>query len=419
MSYARRYSALLLLLLMAAPAAAEDKVYIDVVSAPRRIPVAVQALAGQDGDEVARVVASDLEFSGLFDPLNREAFLERPEAPFQATNWVGLGAEAVVKGSLTSDGKEVNATVHLYDAFEGRLLLKKNYRTRRELLRPLGHSIANDIFKELTGQDGVFRTKIAFVRKDGSSQELYLMDWDGGRPVQLGVRGAILIAPRWSSDGSRLLFTAERNRSWNVHVVDFRKRRQERVFSGPGTIIGGDFLPGDDSFLLSSSHRGSPDLYRYRTVSGSLERLTADRGIEVSPTPSPDGSAIAFVSNRSGTPQIYTMDKNGYNRSRVTFEGSYNTSPAWSPRGDMLAFSGARRGRNQIFVVRPDGSGLRQLTSDGNNEEPTFSPDGRFIAFASDRDGRMGIYVMRTDGEGQRRVSPDAMTVSDPRWSPR
>jgi TolB protein len=148
-----------------------------------------------------------------------------------------------------------------------------------------------------------------------------------------------------------------------------------------------------------------------------VNKLTSSRSIEVSPTISPDGNHIAFVSDRGGSPQIYTMQRDGSDIRRISFEGSYNTSPNWSPRGDKIVFSG-RRNTNQIFIVNPDGTGLTQLTTQGNNEDPSFSPDGRFITFTSDRDGVKGVYIMRSNGEAQKRITPRKMRAFCPRWSP-
>jgi TolB protein len=394
------------------------ELFIDIVSSPRKIPIAIQDLAGPKGGEISGIVEYDLEFSGIFQPLDKNAFIERPDQSFRRNNWTGIGAEAVVKGFVTENGESINATVYLYDAFEGRAMLTKNYKTKKSLLRPLAHSIANDIYEKITAQDAVFRTKIVFVRKEGDRRELHMMDWDGKRASSLNVRGSILLAPRWSKEGKKLIYSAERNRKWGIYALDFGKKKEETIFSGKGTNIAGDFFPGGREFALSSSRAGTPDIYIFNIRKSRLTRLTKERGIEVSPTVSPDGKSVAFVSDRGGTPQIYSTDKIGYNRSRITYEGNYNTSPTWSPKGDMLAFCGNYEGKNQIFTVSPDGSGLRRLTDRGNNEQPVFSPDGRFLAFTSDRDGRKGVYVMRTNGEAQRRISPRNMEASDPGWSP-
>lgn len=398
---------------------AQAKVYIDITSPRQQVILAVSELDGPHGAEISDVIRDDLGFTGFFVPIEKAAFIERPGQPFNPENWSVLGAELVVKGNARKSGDTVSVVVTVYDIFDGRKVFKKLYRADSALVRPLAHSISNDIYKAVTGQEGVFRTKIAYVVKNKDGQELYIMDWDGRRSRALGIRSSLLLAPHWSEDGKKMLYSAERNRKWAIYILDFDEGVERKVFDAPGTNIAGDFFPGENEFALSSSMGGTPDIYLYDFLSSRLKRVTSLRGIAVSPAVSPDGSKIAFVSDRGGTPQIYSTDKIGYNMSRITYSGSYNTSPTWSPRGDRLAFSGRHEGKNQIFTVKPDGSGLMKLTEAGNNENPSFSPDGRFITFTSDRDGSKGIWIMRANGEAQKRVTPWGLNAFGPSWSPK
>jgi TolB protein len=397
---------------------AQAKVYIDIISTPRKIPIAIQKLVGPHGSEITEIIKYDLQSTGLFEAISEDAFLEGPSQPFELQNWNGIGVEAVFKGVASSKEGTVTVAVFLYDTFEGNEILRKNYKARDNLIRPLAHTIANDIYKKITGQESAFKAKIAFIKKDVSMHEIFLMDWDGKRATGLNITGSVVLSPHWSSDSKKLIYSAERKKKWNIYMLDFSKKEERLLFSSRGTNITGDFFPRATNFVLSSSKTGTPDIFIFEIPSSRLIRLTKERGIEVSPSVSPDGETIVYVSDRGGTPQIYTMDKNGYNSKRITFEGKYNTSPTWSPMGDMLAFSGSHEGNNQIFLIRANGTGLKRLTDKGNNEEPTFSPDGRFIAFTSDREGKKGIYIMRVNGEMQKRITPMDIEASGPRWSP-
>jgi len=396
---------------------ADARVYIEVNSPRQQVIIAVSELEGIHGKEVADVISDDLDYTGFFVPIERAAFIEKPEQDFRADNWSVLGAELVVKGSVRKSGDTVSVVITLYDVFDGHKLLKKLYRADENLLRPLAHSISNDIYKAVTGEEGVFKTKIAFVTKGKGEHQLHLMDWDGHREKALGIKSSLIMTPHWSENGRKLLYSSERHRKWSIYLLDFDEGIEHPVFTKEGTSIAGSFFPGDREFVLSSSVNGNPDIYKYDLKKKKLRRVTSLNGIAVSPTVSPDGNHIAFVSNRGGTPQIYTTDKIGYNMTRITYSGNYNTSPAWSPNGDRLAYSGRFEGKNQIFIIKPDGSDLQMLTDKGNNEDPSFSPDGRFIAFTSDRDGNKGIYIMRANGEAQKRITPWAMDAFGPGWS--
>ena len=397
---------------------AHAKIYIDITSpASKRLPIAITEFAGPSGREISDTIRDDLDFTGIFLALDRGAFIESPSQPFNAKNWSVIGAEAVVKGKVTGD-KNITVEVALYDVAEGKQAFRKEYQSEASLLRPLAHTIANDIYRQITGENGIFRSRIAYIVREAGHDELVVADWDGKRQNRPGVQGSILLGPRWSKDGARLLYSSERNRQWGIYLLDFKKLQEKNVYSGKGTNLAGGFFPNPDEFVFSSSVAGTPDIYRYRISESALTRLTSSRSVDVSPAVSPDGARIAFVSDRQGGPQIFIMDAEGNDIRRLSYNGSYNTSPSWSPRGDKIAYAGRLGNRNQIFTVNPDSTGPIQLTDRGNNEDPSFSPDGRFIVFTSDRDGERAVYIMRSNGEAQKRITPKGVRAFGPRWSP-
>jgi TolB protein len=395
----------------------ESKIYIDITSpAFKKLSIAIQDFEGPLGRDISDIIDNDLEFTGFFLPVHRDAFVENPSQQFNPKNWTPLGVEAVVKG-MVEQNNELSVKISLYDVFEGREAFRKEYRAARDLMRPISHAIADDIYFKLTGENGIFRSRIAFVSRDQDRMEICIMDWDGKRITRMGVSGNIILTPHWSGDGTKLIYSAERNRQWGIYLLDFLNMSEKKIYTSKGTNVAGNFFPDGSGFTFSSSKDGTPDLFMKDIKNDQITKLSSSYGIDVSPSVSPDGHYIAFVSDRGGTPQIYIMRRDGSNTRRLTFEGSYNTSPSWSPKGNMIVFVG-QRGKNQIFTIRPDRTELAQLTVSGNNEDPSFSPDGRYIAFSSDRDGTKGIYIMRANGESQRRIAPKGLVAFGPNWSP-
>ncbi|TAN41717.1 MAG: Tol-Pal system beta propeller repeat protein TolB [Nitrospirae bacterium] len=392
------------------------KTYIDISSpGVKALPIAVQNFTGNK--EISDIVQDDLNFTGLFKCVDEAAQIEKPEQPFNAANWKGVGVEVVVKGKAVN-GRELGLSISVYDAANGRELLSKEYSAYPSALRSIAHTVSNDIHKLLTGQQGIFRSRIAFVAERSGRKELHLMDWDGARMHATGVTAGILLTPRWAKSGKKLLYSAERNREWGIYILDMVSMREKSIVALSGTTVAGNFFPNEQDFVFSSSKEGKLKIYVGNTNSMQGRELISSPWIDVSPTVSPDGNNVLFVSNRAGGPQVYISDKNGNGIRRLTFEGNYNTSPVWSPKGDRIAFVRMIGGKNQIFTAKLDGNGLTQLTNIGSNEDPSFSPDGRYIVFTSDRNGPKGIYIMRFNGEGQKNITPKGFKAASPNWSP-
>jgi TolB protein len=377
------------------------KIYIDVSSPGiRLLPVSIKTRGPVKAKEIEWVVKSDLEATGMFE------FVD-PGIP---------GAEIIADLDVDMTGG-LKVILSVRDLIENSEVLKKRFDASKVIIRPMAHSIANDIYKVATGKQGVFRTKISFIKTSTSGRkELRLMDWDGYNSKKIASRG-LTASHNWSQDGKNIYYSSERKRKWKIYMLNQDDFRESLVFSSKGlNLVGGTSDDGMISF--SSSKDGSSEIFIMNSYGKEIKKLTRSYGIDVSPSFSPDGEQIAFVSDRGGTPQIYVMDRKGKNLRRVTYEGGYNTSPSWSADSSLIAYTGRKNGKFQIFVVQSDGTGVRQLTEGSNNESPSYSPDGMFLAFESDRDGTRGVYIMRSNGEDQKKITPRYMKATTPRWSP-
>ncbi len=431
-----RFIILLILTLTCSVSLSSAKVYIDISSpSAKKLAVAIPQLnssadeAATVASKVTDVITKDLEITGIFNIIDKASF---PVDPLKAElspdkidfkPWVALGAEFLTKGSLAAEGRNITADVRLYDVATGKQVMASRYTRDARDARKIGHMIADDIIANLTGERGVFNTRIAFVSNGTGNKEIYAMDFDGEGVEDMTKNGFINISPAWSPDGSAISYVSFKGGRPSVYIKEIEngKNGKETKLSVPeGTSLGASWSPDGKKLALVISRDGNADIYAINRDGSGLTRLTDNWGLDVSPSWAPNGKEIAFVSDRGGSPQIYIMDSSGGNVRRLTFEGSYNASPAWSLKGDRIAFAGTSDGRFEIFTINPDGSDLRQLTATaGNNENPTWSPDGRFISFSSTRDGGSSIYIMHSDGADQRRVASMKGKATSPNWGPR
>ena len=412
------------------------KVYIDVDSPTFQLfPIAVcdfyltdtNAAKAQDpGIALADEVKKYLTMTGFFNPLNKKSFLEeQKQGEPSATNinfsdWSIIGADYLLKGTLSRSDSEIVVECRLFDVIREELIFEKKYNAPVNERKTLTRSIASDILFALTGDEGEFNTKIAFVAKNRNKSDIYAMNYDGSDLKALTNHKSIIVAPRWSPDGNFLAFTSFKDGRPEVYIRDLNKGSERKVASFEGLNLCGYWSPDGQKLLLTLSKDGNEELYVLEIETRKLKRLTDDYSINVSPVWSPDGKKIAFVSNRGGSPQIYSMNADGSNVKRITFEGNYNTSPSWSPRGGRIAYEGLINRKFQIFTIDEEGNNLLQLTfDDANNESPSWSPSGRQIVYSSKTNSQSRICIMNANGLNIRILKENGASIVMPMWSPR
>jgi TolB protein len=421
------------LALAAAPESHAGRIYIDV-NAPtlKSFPIAVQDFmpAGATGVTAGRDITSgienDLDISGLFRVIGRDAFLEKPkgarltEKEIAFEDWASIGAEALVQGVYQVAAGRLEIEIALFDAVLGKPLFRKKYSSTESNLKGICHAAVNDIIREFTGEPGIFDTKIAFVLKGATGKEIHVMNLDGTGLTRITYNGSINLLPRWTPDGAMLSFTSYKGGNPDMYLLDLATGMDRKISGRKGMNIGPSWSPDGKSIAVALAPEGISRIFLLSPDGSVQKQLTNGDSIDVSPSFSPDGKSIAFVSNRAGNPHIFTMAADGSDVKRLTFEGKQNTSPAWSPRGDRLAFTGLVDDRFAIFTVRPDGSDLARLTGpEADSEDPCWAPFGRYVAFTSNRGGKYELFMMNSNGSNQRRIFSGNGDAVNPSWSPK
>ena len=393
----------------------------------RKFKIAIQSFVGDSveanatGSRITQVISNDLDFTGIFQPLNPNAFLEdaRTVDGIDFTGWQAIGAEALVKGSVTPEGGGmISVETRIFDVYKGSRVVGKRYRGPESEWRKIAHRIANEIFKYFTGDEGVFDTQITYAGKPNRRvKEVYVADFDGANVVQVTRNNSINNYPNWSREAGRICFTSFKSGRPTLFAIG-RGGRGARALRPSSTILQGAWSPVSNELAVAGQVGvGNSEILRLSPDGSSFVRLTSHPSIDTSPSWSPDGGKILFVSDRSGSPQIFVMNADGSGQRRISYQGAYNVHPVWSPKGERIAYAGMVGGHFDIFTMRPDGTDVVQLTSTGNNEYPSWAPNGRQIVFQSGRGAGTAIYVINANGSNLRPIIRAPGGATAPTWS--
>ncbi|MCP4723351.1 MAG: Tol-Pal system beta propeller repeat protein TolB [Desulfobacteraceae bacterium] len=427
--------AVIFILFFVLPLQAKEYDYINI-SNPflNKTPIAItgfKAFNGHDaevngGIKAEQILKDSLDFTGYLKVLNPAAFLSNPAqtgiqlGQINFKNWTAIGADLLITGGIEEKENQVTLKLRLFDTFNSRLLVGKIYTGASSQIRRMIHLFCSEISHKLTGNWGVFNSKISFVSTVKGNKEIFTCEFDGHNPKQVTHHKSISLSPSWSFDGQWLAYVSYAKGKPDIYIKNLKEKRGA-IVNHKGSNLSPDWMPGQLKLAAALSFSGNQEIYLLTKKGEVTKRITKSWGVNVSPKFSPDGKKIAFTSNRGGNPQIYIKDLDAGDVKRITFKGRYNTSPAWSPDGKKIAYVGIEKNKINIFVLNlASGPGMPvQLTmNQRDNEDPSWSPDGGLIVFTSNREGGVSrLFVMTSAGTDQRRLLTLAGKQSQPCWS--
>ena len=429
---------LVLLGFVASPSLAVAEVRIEITRGHLEpLPIAISDFYGKEirdgeiGADIAAVVSGNLERSGLFKPVDKGAFLQKPKSlqvQPRFSDWRVINSQALVNGSveLQPDGR-LRVEFRLWDVFAEAQMTGLAYFTEPNNWRRVAHIISDAIYKRITGESGYFDTRVVYVAESGPLRRrvkrLAIMDQDGSNIRYLTNGEALVLTPRFSPAAQEITYLSYFNNTPRVYLFNIESGRQEILGNFKGMTFAPRFMPDGQSVIMSFAKGGNSDIWMMDLRTRKSTRLSTHPAIDTSPSGSPDSRFVVFNSDRGGTPQLYVMNIDGSSVRRISFGRGRYATPVWSPRGDLIAFTKQSRGRFFIGVMRPDGSGERLLTESFLDEAPTWAPNGRVLMFfrqqpsdSKGRGGRTRLYSVDLTGYNLREVVTPS-DASDPAWS--
>jgi TolB protein len=385
-----------------------------------QVPISIVAFKGEalTVQKISAIVAADLERSGQFRHIDAGALaLDENTQPDMST-FRQKAVDAMAAGSVTrlADGR-FDVRFRLWDVVKGTNLGGKQYTVIAPSLRTAAHNISDFIYEKLTGDKGVFSTKIAYVTKTGASYTLWTADADGENAIAQLRNTEPIISPAWSPNGAQLAYVSFESRKPEVWVFDMNTRARRLVAGFKGSNSGPSWSPDGRTLAITLSRDGNSQIYAVSASGGEPTRLTRSESIDTEATYSADGKSIYFMSDRGGAPQIYKMGASGGSATRVTFTGNYNISPSLSPDGKWLAYISRTGGGYKLFVMDLASGVTNAITDSNADEKPSFAANSKLIIYATKLQGKEVLMSTTVDGRIKSRLAGASGDIREPAWA--
>ena len=370
---------------------------------------------------LTEIVGADLARSGLFKLVDASAVNPRPARAEDVRygEWTARGADAVVVGSVTprSDGR-VEVRFFLLDAVKQTQLAGVSYVVTPAQFRATAHRIADVIYEKLTGDAGVFSTRIAYIAKQGPRYQLLVAEADGFNPQTIVTSNEPLLSPAWSPDGTRIAYVSLENKKPIVYIQSLATGQRQVLANFRGSNSAPAWAPDSSRLVVTLSRDGGSQLYMINADGSGVSRLMSTPAIDTEANFAPDGKSILFTSDRGGSPQIYRLTLASGAVERMTFDGSYNVSPRHLPDGKGFVFVRRDGGRFNLAIEDFATRQVQVLTQGSLDESPSVAPNGKLILYESESGGRGILAAVSSDGRVKQRLTAAASDVREPAWGP-
>jgi TolB protein len=387
-----------------------------------RIPIAIANFSGESNDGVVSAqIRRNLKNIGAFNIVPGLAAIGDTESP-NYTEWRGKSVDALVFGSVNklANGK-FDVRYRLGDTLKSAVVDSQSRVGSEDELRYLAHQISDVVMEKLTGEKGIFTTRVAYVSKAAGRYRLHVADWDGESAQEALNSSEPIMSPKWSPDGTRLAYVSFENKKPVVYAQNIYTRQRTAVANFKGSNSAPAWAPDGKSLAVTLTRDGQSQIYLIGADGSNPRRLTNSNAIDTEACFAPDGNSIYFTSDRGGSPQIYRMSTQGGDASRVTFNGNYNVSPRISADGKKLAYVTRRESRYSIALrdLGKDGSGNDQVLSEtGRDESPSFAPNSRWILYAARTGSRDELHYLNINGRDKFSKVVSNTDMREPTWGP-
>lgn len=375
---------------------------------------------------IQALIAKDLEGSGRFHLIPE---LQQPERitaaqPPDFPRWAGLGDAYLLTAAIHTapPTQDLHLQLSLYALSKSQPLLETVLPLGEGDARHVAHAAADQIYRTLTGSQGVFNSRLTWVLKEHAAGQtryrLIVADRDGEDARVIVTSKEPLLSPAWAPDGHRMAYVSFEEGSSAIFIQDLVTGTRRRLAAFAGINSAPAWSPDGTEIAMSLSKEGTPDLYLMDVGSGTLHRVTRDEAVETEPSWSPDGKRLLFTSDRGGTPQIYEISAQGGDPERLTFEGAYNTSAVFAPDGVRIVMVHRGACGDCIALLHAPSRKIKLISKGPQDSSPSFSPNGREVLMVEQTERGAGLVRLSIDGQPPVNIPSPGGEVRAAAWSP-
>ena len=220
------------------------------------------------GSEISIIVENNLRQSGLFNPLEKDAFLQKPDiAHFKPRfeDWKLIKAQALITGKVEIIDEKLRVEFRLWDVLAAKEMLAIAFTTVPTNWRRVGHIITDKVYERLTGEKGYFDTRLIYVAEEGPKtkriKKLAIMDQDGFNLKYLTLGNELVLTPRFNPTNQMVTYLSYFRNLPRVYLLDIETGVQEVVGDFPGMTFAPRFSPDGKKIIMSFATDGNSDIY--------------------------------------------------------------------------------------------------------------------------------------------------------------
>ncbi len=392
------------------------------------VPFALHsASASKETEIMSQIINSDLNSSGDFAVLAKEAMLSSPTKVEQVKyrHWAVTGQDYLVIGSILQEGKTYKVKVALLDVVKKQQINELRLSVNANSMRKAAHHLSDAIYKSIMGIEGIFSSRIAYIttktiNKKQKQYSLFISDYDGHNAVAITKSKEPIMSPAWSPNGQHIAYVSFENKVSEIFVQTLATGDRRSVARHKGINGSPAWSPDGKKLAITLSKSGNSDIYILTLATASLKQLTRSWAIDTEASWAPNGKDILFTSNRGQGAQLYIMPSHGKSAAeRLTFNGDYNAGGSFSKDGKRIVMIQAEKGNYRVAVLDRESQKITILSNGRSDESPSFSPNGQVIIYARRKEGKEILALVSVDGLKKRDIKHTSGSVREPVWAPK